>query len=110
MKRFKVGDEVKVEDGIPLDVEGEVTNGWAGTVKETQPDGEYIGVELDAPTLYSLSDNFLIHCVDILADPDLYIFERGDLTKSSRRDTEEERAAALAAIEDGMDELEPDDE
>ena len=102
METFNIGEEVKVIDGIPLDTEGETTTNWAGTIASIHPSGEYVGVELDASTLDSLSDAFLLSCLQDGMDPLYYNFANEDLVRTSPRDTKADREKATQAILERM--------
>lgn len=83
---MKIGDYVKVKDGIELD-SGELSKDWAGKVVELN--GEYVTIKKDAQTLNSLSDDYIKYGIVEEVAEYIYVFEANDLELSERRDNDE---------------------
>ncbi|MFN0174066.1 MAG: hypothetical protein ACKVU0_05410 [Saprospiraceae bacterium] len=99
---FKLHDHVRVKPGVLLEETGEPVPGWEGEITEVPvslSDQVYL-VELDALSLNQLPEKYLADCIK---EGDLaiaYYFGEDDLEASVRRDTDEERIAAQARLED----------
>ena len=68
--------------------------------------GKYSLIILDAPTINSLDDSYLISSIEDGAEPFEYVFEFEDIELSSRRDTDKEAMKALDNLASRMIELE----
>lgn len=102
---MKIGDYVKVKDGIELD-NGELSKGWAGKILDIED--EFVTIQKDAKTLNSLSDNYIKHGFDNGLDEHNYVFEKEDLKLSKRRDTDKEYKAAVEHLWKRYEELDDD--
>lgn len=103
--KYKIGDHVKVKDGEELET-GELTENWAGEILEYYSENGNYRIELDAPTLLTLSDEYLMDGLENGLNSFEYIFEAHLLTPVDRRDTEAERAEARQSVSARMEELE----
>jgi hypothetical protein len=105
---FKVGDFVKIKEGT-LTESGKPMSNWAGKIVEMHP--ELCAIELDALTLDSLDDDYLLETLEEGSDATQYIFEYGDLIPSpERRDTETALQNAVKIIENRLEELDDAEE
>lgn len=95
---FKVGDYVRVNDGIKIE-NGEFTENWAGKVLEIYNEGELVNITFDAVTLDNISDAYLLNCEETGGDHYSYNFYAKELTKIERRDTEEVYKSAAKAYD-----------
>lgn len=95
---FKVGDYVRVNDGIKIE-NGELTDNWVGKILEIYNDGELVNITFDATTLGNISDAYLINCEETGGDHYSYNFDAKELTKIERRDTKETYKAATKAYD-----------
>ena len=101
---YEKGTHVSVKDNLELET-GELTKNWAGEILEYYPEtGNYL-IELDAPTLLSLSDTYLMDCIMEGGDYEKYIFESHHLNRITRRDTEKIRADTLKKTRDRINDL-----
>lgn len=96
---IKKKDYVRVKPGTQLET-GEVVDNWAGEVREIYPEEATCLVMLDAPTIDSLSDEYILSCLEEGVEPFQYIFEIDELEPHPRRDTDEEVRRALDHLVD----------
>lgn len=89
---FEKGDFVKVKDGIEY-FEDIYTSGWAGRVRDYNPEEDVYVIEFDMPTLRAFDDDYIVEQFLIGYLPIFGFFDSEDLIKSERRDTEEELKA-----------------
>lgn len=106
---LKKGDFVKVKAGTTLE-SGEIVNNWAGIIQQVFRKEKTAFVELDAPTIDSLSDDYLLACIEEGAEPFEYIFSLDELEISTRRDTYEQTLEAIDRLSSRMLVLEGDEE
>jgi len=99
---MKIGDYVKVKDGIELD-NGELSKDWAGEILEI--DDEFITIKKDAQTLNSLSDDYIKHGIENGLDEYNYVFEKENLELSERRDTNKMYKMAIEKFQIRYDDL-----
>jgi hypothetical protein len=102
--KLKVGDYVKIEDGVILMPEYRTEN-WAGKIVAIYPESETCLVQLDAVTLWSLSDDYLVYLAENWSDPYYFQFDWEELEKSPRRDNEEALATAVGDVFRSMMEI-----
>ena len=102
---FKKGDYIKVKDGIKLE-SGEIVNDWAGEIHEVYRKEKCCLIILDAPTIDSFDESYLIACIEEGSEPFEYVFEFDDIDLSNRRDTDEEAMKALDNLASKMIKLE----
>lgn len=86
---FKVGDYVRVNDGIKIET-GEIINNWGGQITEIYSQSDTYNISFDAITLDGMSDEYLLMCDKDGCDEYSYNFQVGDFTLMERRDTDEE--------------------
>ena len=104
---FKKGDYVFVKVNTEIET-GEIVSDWAGKVIEVYEDSNLCLVELDAPTINSLTDASLQNCLDEGCSFSKYTFGYEDLVKAPRRDTDQQLAAAHLRLEERVADLEGD--
>lgn len=102
---MKIGDYVKVKDGIELD-NGELSKNWAGKITEIRD--EFITIEKDAQTLNSLSDDYIRYGLNNGLTEYIYVFEEDNLELSERRDTDKIYEAAVSRYDIRYEELDDD--
>lgn len=102
---FKKGDFVKLKPKTKL-VSGEIVNNWAGKVQEVFLNEKTCLITLDAQTVDSFDDAYLISSIDEGAEPYEYIFYFDEIELSERRDTDELFMIALDKLSTRMIELE----
>ncbi|KGE87058.1 MAG: hypothetical protein ACE362_10275 [Phaeodactylibacter xiamenensis] len=102
---FKRGDFVRVKPGTVLDT-GEIAENWGGEIFHVnEKDGLY-GMGLDAPTIDSLSDEYLTHVRERGEEVVEYYFKAEDLEHAPSRSTEQEIMAAIERLVDRERKLE----
>jgi len=86
---YKVGEYVKVihNEAIP---HVENLHDWVGKVQEINIKSGIVLIDLDAQTLDSLSDAYLLESERADEDPKSYYFEWFELERCERRDTDEQ--------------------
>lgn len=99
---FKIGDYVQVIDGTVLDND-EKAFGWAGPVTEVFP--HTCTIALDAITLNSLSDEYLIDSIIDETYADQYTFFSNELEKTEPRNTNKEIESAKKKLSERMEKL-----
>jgi hypothetical protein len=107
---FQLHDYVRVKPGVLLLETNEPVPGWEGEITELpihDDDTSYL-VALDAISLHQLPEKYLADCISEGDLATAYYFEEQDLEPAVRRDTDEQRAAALARLEPLFDS--PEDE
>lgn len=107
---FQLHDYVRVKPGVLLEETNEPVPGWEGEIimlPSIPGDDTYL-VALDALSLGQLPEKYLADCIETDEFPDAYYFAEVYLESSVRRDTDEQRAAALARLEPLFDS--PEDE
>jgi hypothetical protein len=102
---FKRGDFVRVKPGIVLDT-GEIAENWGGEVFHVDEEEGLYGMGLDAPTIDSLSDAYLIHVRERGEEVMEYYFKAEDLEHAPRRSTDQEIMAAIDRLVDRERKLE----
>jgi hypothetical protein len=108
---LQVGDFVKIKEGVVLHNE-ESASHWAGQVVEIYEKYQNCLIKLDAITLNSLDDEYLLESIEEDEDCFQYVFEWADLEKAERRDTEQEMKKAVEKLHERLAQLseEYDDE
>lgn len=99
---FQLNDYVRVKSGVLLEETDEPVPGWEGQITEipvSLGDTTYL-VELDALSLQQMPEKYLADCIEDGDIPIAYYFGEEDLEPSVRRDTDEQRTAAKAHLED----------
>lgn len=91
---FKRGDFVRVKPGTVLDT-GEIAENWGGEIFHVDEEDGLYGMGLDAPTIDSLSDAYLIHAQEEGEEVTEYFFKAEDLEHAPRRSTDQEIMAAI---------------
>jgi hypothetical protein len=104
---FKVGDFVKVKEGT-LTESGNPMSNWAGKILELYP--KLCLIELDALTLDSLDDDYLLETLEERSDTSKYVFEYNNLLPSQRRDSETSLQKAIEIIKNRLKELDDAEE
>ena len=107
---FQLNDYVRVKSGVLLAETNEPVPGWEGQITEipTSPGDYTYLVELDALSLKQMPEKYLADCIEAGDSPIAYYFVEENLEHSVRRDTDEQRAAAQAHLEDQI--FPPEDE
>lgn len=101
---FKKGDYIRVKPNTKLDY-GEIVNNWAGEIDTVFLEDEVCMVTLDAETLDALNDDYLISCIEDEVDAFIYAIDFENMELAPRRDTDEQRVAALDRMYARMIEL-----
>lgn len=96
---LKKKDYVRVKPDTQIET-GEVVHNWAGQVMEVYPEEATCLVMLDAPTIDSFSDEYLLDCLEEGAEAFQYIFGINELEPHPRRDTDEELRRAIDRLVD----------
>lgn len=99
---FNVGDFVQIKEGT-LTESGSPMLNWGGKIIETYP--ELCLIELDALTLTSLDDDYLLESLEEGSDCTQYVFQYDDLLPFHRRDSETSLLNAKAIIEKRLSDL-----
>lgn len=110
--RFKLNDHVRVKPGVLLEETGEAVPDWHGEIIELPEDPKdpaYM-IELDAISLGKIPEKYLADAREHFAIPFVSYFMEQDLEPAPRRDTPEDRQAALEALEILFDYNEEDEE
>ncbi len=94
---FKKGDFVLVKPGTILET-GEVVNNWGGKIIDIFDDGN-CAMSFDALTLDSLTDDYIVGCINDGYDTDSYHFSLDDLQLAERRDTDKQLMRAIQKLE-----------
>ncbi|MFN0036068.1 MAG: hypothetical protein ACKVUS_13475 [Saprospiraceae bacterium] len=98
---FQLNDYVRVKPGVLLEETGEPVPGWEGQITEipTNPTNLVYLIELDALSLEQLPEKYLADCIEESDLAIAYYFAEEDLEHAVRRDTDDQRAAAIASLE-----------
>lgn len=107
MSQFKKGDYVFVKHGTSIDGFGKA-EGWGGKVTEVDGSGELICIQLNAPTLKLLPDDYLAEALEHGEDVFEYNFLHTDLVLGERCDTDAEYHTMVVAIQNRLSELDDD--
>jgi hypothetical protein len=105
MMSIQIKDYVSVKPGTLLET-GEVVQNWAGQVIEVYPGEGTCLVMLDAPSIDSLSDEYILDCLKEGAEPFQYVFGTEELAPHPRRETDEEALRAIDRLVDRERKLE----
>ncbi len=106
---FKVGDYVRVKDGVELEeLDDHFADNWQGKVLEIDEENDTVLIQLDAQTLDSLTDEYMRDSVEEEGDFEQYVFFIDNLEPNPvpRRDTDKLLKQALAKAQERYDEIE----
>jgi hypothetical protein len=104
-QNFKVGDHVLVKSNASID-DLEKVSDWGGEIEEIYEKEQLCIIALDAKTLNSLPNSYLLAAEEKGEDVTRYGFELSELQLAKRRDTPKSRRKALKKIEIRMSSLE----
>ncbi|MGH1335897.1 MAG: hypothetical protein ACRBFS_07195 [Aureispira sp.] len=96
---FKKGDYITIKDHSDPET-GTLVNNWAGEIEEVFMDDQRCAIVLDAPTIHSLDDDFIIGALEEGAEPFMCVLSWNKLDKASRRDTDDDMMEALERLSD----------
>jgi hypothetical protein len=102
---LKTGNYIKVKKNTKIE-SGEIVDNWVGEIQEIYKKEKCCLVSLDAQTIDSLSDSFLLGTIEKEAEPFQYIFSLDEVELSERRDSDQEVMVALEKLSSRMIELE----
>ena len=83
-----------MKPGTVLDT-GEIAENWGGEIFHVDEEDGLYGIGLDAPTIDSLSDEYLTHVRERGEEVMEYYFKAEDLELAPNRSTEQEIIAAI---------------
>lgn len=106
---FKRNDYITIKEGTILDT-GEQVNDWAGQVLEVYSKEKTCLITLDAQSIKSMSDAYILNSIEQGAEPFEYVFLFEDIEISQRRDTDEQVMEALDQLSSRVIEFEGNQE
>ena len=106
--KFKLNDYVRVVEGFICE-EIEQSVNWHGKIIGVpERPGEVYSIAFDAQTLDSLSDDYLLGCIEEGDSESEYCLYEEDLEPAARRDDDQMQRVAMANLSRRMDDLDPE--
>ncbi len=104
IQHFKNGDFVKARDTKGYSVD-DLSSEWAGQITEIYQDDKECHVLLDAPSINSLSDTYLLECIEERIVPSECVFQFDQIELINRRDTEYELIESFEKLNKRIEDL-----
>jgi len=101
---FKKGNYIKVKENTKL-ITGEIVNNWAGEIQAIYKKEKCCLISLDAQSIDSLSDSYLLGCMKEASEPFQYIFKLDEIELSESRSSDEEVMLAVEKLSSRMIDL-----
>ena len=105
--KFVSGTAVQLKDGVSLPDSDVSFEGWSGKVISVHPEEGILEMELDGKTLSTLTDEYLLQCVEDNVDPLKIYFRVEDMQQGDTAEKTRELEAQQESTIERMTHLDP---